>query len=206
MRSSIPNYSKFVEPLHNLIEKIYSKAGGKRTKREIRNLSIAAEWGATHDDAFSAIIKQLAAAVKLSHSKSDFELCLFTDASDTHWSGILTQVPKDRRDKVVDEQQHEPLCFLSGAFEGSSKNWSVPEKEGFAVVESMCRVDYLAMGREVSIYTDHANLVQLYDPYGKHPSIPRHTASKLMRWAIKLSAFRDVVEHFPGERTFGQIC
>ena len=28
----------------------------------------------------------------------------------------------------------------------------------------------------------------------------RHTASKLMRWALKLSAFHYVVEHLPGER------
>lgn len=200
MRSSIPNYSSVVEPLHSLMEASYSKAGGKRTKRSIRNLSITAEWGATHDDAFSTIIKQLAAAVKLSFPKSEFELCLSTDASDTHWSGILTQVHKDQRNSNIDEQQHEPLCFLSGAFKGSSRNWSVPEKEGFAIVESMCRVDYLVMGREVSIYTDHANLVQLYDPYGKNPGIARHTASKLMRWAIKLSAFRYVVEHLPGDR------
>ena len=200
MRSSIPNYSKVVEPLHSLMEETYSKAGGRRTKRAIRKLSITAEWGASHDAAFAAIIKQLTASVKLSHPKSEFELCLFTDASDTHWSGILTQVPSNQRDKAIDDQSHEPLCFLSGAFKGSSKNWSVPEKEGFAVVESMCRVDYLVMGREVSIYTDHANLVQLYDPYGKHPGIPRHTASKLMRWAIKLSAFRYVIEHLPGER------
>ncbi len=162
------------------MEKTYSKAGGKCTKLAIRNISITAEWGTTHDEAFSAIIEQLAAAVKLSHPKSDFELCLFTDESDTHWSGILTQVPKDLRDKVVDEQQQKHLCFLYGAFKGSSKNWSVPEKEGFAIVESMCRVDYLIMGREVSIYTDRANLVQLYDSYEKHPRIPRHTASKLI--------------------------
>ena len=200
MRSSIPNYSKVVEPLHNLMEAVYAKAGGKRTKRSIRNISITAEWGATHDTAFQAIINQLAAAVKLSHPKPEFELCLFTDASDTHWSGILTQVPTRQRNKPIDNQEHEPLCFLSGAFKGSSKNWSVPEKEGFSIVESMCRVDYLVMGREVSIYTDHANLVQLYDPYGKHPGIPRHTASKLMRWAIKLSAFRYVIEHLPGDR------
>ena len=199
MRLSIPNHAKVVEPLHNLMEETYSKAGGKRTKRAIRNLSIIAEWGANHDDAFSAIIKQLDAAVKLSHPKSDFELCLFTNVSDTHWSGIITQVPKDHRNKLIDEQDHEPLCILSRAFKGSSRNWSVPEK-GFAIVESMCRVAYLVMGCEVSVYTDHANLVQLHDPYGKHPSIPRHTASKLMRWAIKLSAFRYVVEHLPGER------
>ena len=92
------------------------------------------------------------------------------------------------------------MCFLSSAFKGSSKNWSVPEKEGFAIVEAISRVDYLVMRREVSIYTDHANIVQLYDPYGRNPGIFRHNASKLMRWVIKLSAFRYVIEHLPGDR------
>ena len=200
MRTSIPNYAVVVEPLHTLMESTYSKVGGKRTKRAIRNISITTDWGATHDQAFATIKDQLAAAVNLSHPKSDFELCLFTDASDTHWSAILTQVSKSQRNKKMEEQEHEPMCFLSGAFKGSSKNWSVPEKEGFAIVEAMCRVDYLIMGREVSIYTDHANLVRLYDPYGLNPGVPRHTASKLMRWAIKLSAFRYIIEHLPGEK------
>ncbi len=149
MRSSIPNNSKFVKPLHHRMEDSYSKEGGKRPKCSIRNLSITTEWGATHDAAFTAIIKQLAAAVELSHPKSEFELCLFTNGSDTHWSGILTQVPKNKPDKDISNQEHEPLCFLSGAFKGSSKNRRVPEKEGFAIVESMCRGDHLVMELEV---------------------------------------------------------
>lgn len=200
MRNAIPNYAIVVEPLHTLMEASYAKSGGKRTKRAVKNLSITSDWGATESLAFETIKQQLTAAVKLSHPKPDFGLCLFTDASDSHWSAILTQVPTDQRNDKIENQHHEPMCFLSGAFKGSSKNWSVPEKEGFAIVESMCRVDYLVLGREVSIYTDHANLVQLYDPYGHNPGIPRHTASKLMRWAIKLSAFRYVIEHLSGDQ------
>lgn len=64
----------------------------------------------------------------------------------------------------------------------------------------MCRLDYIICGRTVSIFTDHANLVYLFDPYGRNPGIARHTASKLMRWALKLSVFRYVIEHVPGER------
>ena len=182
------------------MEDVYKKTGGKRTKRAIRNIPISDKWSSPHDSAFAAIKQQLVAAVKLAHPKHDSELCLFTDASETHWSAILTQVPKNQRNLEIQDQQHEPMCFLSGAFKGSSINWSVAEKEGFAIVEAMCRIDYLVMGREVSIYTDHANLVHMYDPLGRNPGMPRHTASKLMRWAIKLSAFRYVVEHLPGDR------
>ena len=62
----------------------------------------------------------------------------------------------------------------------------------------MCRLDSLVFGREVTIFTDHANLVYLYDPYGNSTSIAKHTASKLMRWTIKLSAFGYIIENLPG--------
>ncbi len=199
MRNSIPAFAKRIEPLHQLLEECCQKVG-KRTKQSLRKLNITNSWGTIHDDAFADIKNQLAASVKLAHPKSGYSLSLFTDASNTHWAAVLTQVPDEDRSKEIEEQHHEPLCFLSGAFSGSSSNWSVPEKEGYAIVEAMCRLDYLVMGREITIFTDHANLVYIYDPYGSNPGIARHTASKLMRWAIKLSAFRYVVEHLPRER------
>ena len=198
MRNSIPSYSQRIAPLHDLLESCYKEVG-KRSKKALRKLSITTSWGASHDAAFSDIKKQLIASVKLALPKLDQNLCLFTDASDSHWA-ILTQVPPQDRSKELQEQRHKPLCFLSGVFSGSSSNWSVPEKEGFAIVEAMCRLDYLVLGREVNIFTDHANLVYLYDPHGQNPGMARHTASKLMHWAIKLSAFCYVVEHLPGEQ------
>ena len=63
----------------------------------------------------------------------------------------------------------------------------------------MCRLVYLIIGHEVNIFTDHANLVYLYDPYGRNPGISKQTPSELIRWAIKLSAFRYVVIHLPGD-------
>ena len=199
MRTSIPAYAETIAPLHKLLEDAYKQAG-KRTKAAVRKITIADSWGTEHDAAFSNIKNQLAAAVKLAHVKEEHRLCLFTDASETHWASILTQVPESQSKEDIEEQNHEPLCFLSGSFKSSSTNWSVPEKEGYAIVESMTSLDHIVMGREVNIFTDHANLVYLYDPQGRNPGMPRHTASKLMRWAMKLSAYRYVVEHLAGER------
>lgn len=64
----------------------------------------------------------------------------------------------------------------------------------------MCRTDYLNSGRTITIFTDHANLVYIYDPYGRKPGIPLHTESKFMRWSLNLSAFCYVVEHMPEEQ------
>ena len=198
MRNAIPDYARIIDPLHKLMEECYKRAG-KRTKRAVRKLRIDGLWGAEHDSAFMCIKNQLAACTKLAYPKETHTMCMFTDASETHWSAVLTQVPSNQMSLSIAEQDHEPLCFLSGAFSGSSFNWSMPEKEGFSIVEAMTRLDYMTIGRTVSIFTDHANLVFIYNPYGSRPSIARHIASKLLRWAIKLSAFKYVVEHIPGE-------
>ena len=51
MRTSIPNYSCVISPLHKLLERVYSIAG-KRTKRAVRNVQLAGLWGADHLSAF----------------------------------------------------------------------------------------------------------------------------------------------------------
>jgi hypothetical protein len=41
------------------------------------------------------------------------------------------------------EQDHQPLELLSGDFKGAQQQWTVPEKEGFAIVDTVTKVDYL---------------------------------------------------------------
>lgn len=74
----------------------------------------------------------------------------------------------------------------------------MPEKEGSAIFEEMYRLDYLVSGRKISIFTDHENLVYLYDPYGRNPGIARHTEKKLIPWAVNLCTFRYIIEHMKG--------
>ena len=138
--------------------------------------------------------------MELAHPKQIDCIHLFTNESGTHWAAILTQIPADDIKKEVENQCHEPLLFLSGSFTGSARSWSVPENESFPIVEAMCRLDYIITGITVAIFTDHASLVYLFDPYGQNPGIARHTACKLMRWAVKLSTFRYVIEHLAGDR------
>lgn len=199
MRSSIPSYSSFIALLHSLPETIY-KCKGSRTKRAIAKVPLTSYWGTKHDDSFETTKQQLARSTKLSHSKNGHKLSLFTDASETHCSAIPTQVLDGQLKRCIEDQEHEPFSFLSGSFTGAVAGWSVPDEEGFAMVESMTNLDYLVTGRTVAIFTDHANLVYLFDPYGQSFGMSKHTASKLMRWALTLRGFRYVVEHLAGKR------
>ena len=198
MRPAIPNYAAEVAPLHQLTESCYEKKG-KRTKRSMVGISLTGLWGEQHDAAFTLIKTQIARSTKLSYVQDGHHTCLYTDASEHHWAAVFTQLPVSQMGAALEDQQHQPLLFMSGKFTSHSERWSIAEKEGFAIVEAMTKADYISSAREVHIYTDHANLVYIFNPYGMNPGVGRHVAQKLMRWEIRLSAFRYVIEFVPGE-------
>ncbi len=61
MRTSFPAYAETIAPLHELMELVYTKAGG-RTKRAVRKIPLDSSWGRHIDSAFAAVKQQLAAA------------------------------------------------------------------------------------------------------------------------------------------------
>ena len=60
--------------------------------------------------------------------------CVFTDASDFYWSGVVTQVSRSELQKPWNEQRNQPLAFLGKAFHGAEIRWSMFEKEAFSIV------------------------------------------------------------------------
>lgn len=59
--NSITQYAKVIEPLHELMEDSYSKAGGKRTRLAVRKILITDSWSAAYDTVSTAVKDQLAA-------------------------------------------------------------------------------------------------------------------------------------------------
>lgn len=198
MRTSIPCFTKLIAPLHDALETACSRTT-KRTKKALSKISLKDMWTDKQDIAFGELKEALANSISLAYPKNDHTICLFTDASEDYWSGILCQSETSSMNVDVTERNYEPLGFLSGAFRNSACNWSIPEKEGYAILESMMRFDYITMGRIVHIFTDHANLLNMYDPGRCSGNLPQYAVNKLLRWAIKLSQFRYVIEHIPGE-------
>jgi RNase H-like domain found in reverse transcriptase len=82
------------------------------------------------------------------HPDPKQRMCVFTDASDTFNSGMITKVPEHHLDLPVHDQQHQPLAFISGIFRGSQERWTIPEKEAFAVIETVTTHSYLLLATE----------------------------------------------------------
>jgi RNase H-like domain found in reverse transcriptase len=104
-------------------------------------------------------------------------MCLYSDASYSGWAAVLTHVPASDMKLDHADRDHQPLAFLGVTFRGASCNWSVIENEALAVIRSLTTLDSFCMtDAGVTIYTDHHNLVYLFNPLSAEPGI-QQTAS-----------------------------
>ena len=200
MRTAIPAFSTLVSPLHTLLETAYARAGGKRTKAAVSRILLSeVGWTGAHAEAFEKCQNALANATTLAHPSPEKRICLYTDASQDFWSSIATQVLPEDLDLPPEQQRHEPLAFLSGSFTGSMRRWPIIEKEAYAIIASCDRLDWLLQRTDgFSLFTDHHNLLYVFNPHGYHGSPSAHSAAKLIRWALKLSTYRYTIEHVAG--------
>ena len=98
----------------------------------------------------------LSACVELSHPDPTQILCVFADASETHWGSVITQIPSTQTQREIEDQDHQPLMFLSGTFSNAALRWSICEKEAFSIVQTLIRADYLLHpANGFRLYTDH---------------------------------------------------
>lgn len=129
MRSAIPEFMSIICPLSDFLENVYT-AAGKRTKRAAARIQLSAIGrSTTEDDAFDKCKQALVAQVTLTHRDVAMRLCVYIDASDLVWSGVVTQLPPGDLSKPHVDQRHHPLTFLSERFTGSQLGWYTVEKE-----------------------------------------------------------------------------
>ena len=203
VRDYIPFYAELIAPLSDLLRTALAKLP-KRTKAAASRVSLAKlGWNCTLEQAFNALKAAVANSTTVAFPDLNMRLCLFTDASDTHWAATLTQVPAshEKRDlSTVSDWGHQPLAFLSGAFKGASLRWSTCEKEAFAIVEASKKLaHFLITEHGFGIYIDHRNLQYILDPAGRTGGVTKPLADRLERWGIYLNTFQYRIHHVRGE-------
>ncbi len=201
MRASIPAYNVIVSPLMELLERAYAAAGG-RTRQKVARVELSdIGWGLEHAAALQRCKDALTKAVRLAHLDPAQELCVFTDASEKHWGAVVTQIPAEDSGRPLEDQAHQPLMFLSGAFTGAAGRWPIIEKEAFALVETVKRADYmLHRSGGFQLFTDHKNLRYIFNPASVISKVPKYTADKLQRWSLLLMGYDYRIVHLPGEK------
>ena len=195
MAKSIPEYDKLTILLQSMLTTAMSGLP-QRTKRAAatRHLSKFG-WNQEHTNAFESLKKAIGDQTILHYPDPNKLICIFTDASDYHCAGIVTQIPIVQEFLPFDQQDHEPLGFCGHHFTGSELNWSIVHKEAFAIVHVFRRLSYLLVTRAV-LYTDHKNLTALFTP-GEH-DLKAHQ-QRLLRWSLEIQIYDFVVRYIKGE-------
>ena len=198
MSVRIPNFAQCAAPLQEMLEQAYSTSG-KRTKRSIKRLlTKELGWGSAHEQAFPRIQDCLRKAVTSSYPDPEKVRCVFTDASQNFWAGVVRQTTREQLRLPVPKQRHELITFIAAAFKVAQGDWKTFEKEGFAIFQTFLKVDYLLQGQGQShIYTDHCDLF-VVAPLALEPALGRHIVSKVQHWALYLSLLPYVIEHADG--------
>lgn len=200
MRNNIPEYNALTARLYEILEAAATVAQSRKKARLHRVLLDSVGWTSEHDTALANIKQALLRMVTLAHPKADWEVCLFADASQTHFGSVVTQIPPEDVGLPLDQQRHQPLAFMSGSFTGAMARWSTIDKEAFAIVASCKRFLYLLLRpRGFRIFTDHRNLQYIFDPLAVNSALGRHQVDRLQRWAMTLTTYKYVIEHVRGE-------
>lgn len=109
-------------------------------------------------------------------------LCVHSDASNAFWAVEVTQCNLKDFLKPVSEQQHEPLYFLISPFSGAQEHCSTYEKDAIAVVQIFRLLNnLLGCADDVTIFTDHRNLLFTFHSLSEETSLGLQNVLKVIR-------------------------
>ena len=164
LRNYVPHLAEISEPLTRLTRKDQPYV-----------------WAEEQQLAFQEVKEAVCDAISLAAPKGRGPFLLITDASDIGLGCVFAQ-----------EQEGEPviLSFASKKLTPAERNWSVSERELYAIVWACRKYHSILRGAKVIVLTDHAALKYL-DTLA--------VAGKIQRWALWLQQYDLTVRHMKGK-------
>lgn len=149
-----------------------------------------------HEAAFQRYKKVLAHQGTLAYIDPKKRLCIYIDASDYFWWGVVTQIPHSDGSLPCIDQRHKPLAFLLGQFQDSSLQWSTIEREAYKLFASTERIRWLLASKQsFDLYKGHSDLTFLLHTVSLVNDPSQMTLQKSLRWAVRLSTYSYSCNH-----------
>ena len=166
-RKFIPYFSKLAAPLYQLLRK-----------------NVTFDWTEDCENAFNKLKTSLHNVQTLSHPNYSKEFILMTDASGYAIGACLAQYDENN--------QLKPLGYFSKTLTNTQSRYSTTKREAYGLVSSLKHFQYILLGHETTILTDHRPLISLFTK-----KLPADSA--LARWAIAIQSFQLTVKYYPGK-------
>ena len=203
-RNHLPYFAEVAAPMYDLWKD--AMTGKKRkTKAIAKNIRLAdlPGWQGGGRKAFHDIKVALTEAIRTAFFDPKKKTCLFGDANDDFWCLLITQCnPGDEKLPWPEQAgKHTPLLWESGRFRHAQKRWHTVSKEAFVFGEKV--FDYrhwINGGRlESAFFTDHKNLLAIFDPEARPPTFTKSNHKRFDRWGDRMLTLRYSIFHIDGE-------
>ncbi|GFW49579.1 retrovirus-related Pol polyprotein from transposon 17.6 [Trichonephila clavipes] len=165
---SSPSFTQHIEHLKEVFRLLHEPL--YNLKRELKKFLWSIEAQKAFDVVKVAITK--APVLKLPDFKKKFEL--FTDASSIGVGAVLNQ-------------EQRSVVFASRTLSAAERNYTVTERECFAVVWALNKFRTYLGSLPIKVITDHAALTRL--------TTGKNLSNRMIRWALKLVEFNIEWEH-----------
>ncbi|KAG0420015.1 Transposon Tf2-11 polyprotein, partial [Dictyocoela roeselum] len=113
---------------------------------------------------------------KLAYPDPNSDFSLETDASENAMGSVLSQNKK-------------PIGFYSYKFNESEKNYTVAEKELFAIIMSLLYFKPIIFTNRIIIHTDNKNLIP-----------DKSISNRIQRWKLLIEEFNYEIKHIDGNK------
>jgi hypothetical protein len=153
-------------------------------------------WSDKEEEAYKGCMELLQQAVSFAVLDPRKKLCLFTDASQTGCSIVVTQTSSELVSSSVLDDDHEIVFINAHVWNQAEANWHISSQEAYPIVMAIEKLQHLFAGRFLHIFTDHFNLETIFDPC---TIINNKTAlHRLARWALIIQSQQYSIKSIPG--------
>ncbi len=159
-------FRKFIQGYGSLAKPLTLLTGGKQW-----------QWGPEQQVAFDGLKVALTSAPTLASPDMARPFTVITDASDIGIGAVLMQ-------------NEHPCAYMSKAFTDSEKNWTVTDRELFAVITALREWRCYLIDKPFLVVTDHNPLTYF--------STKRDLSPRQIRWAELLANYSFEWEYRPG--------
>ena len=164
-RAFIQDFAAIAAPLTRLLKK-----------------NVPFQWNDAQQRSFEFLKTALTHAPILAFPDYNLPFIICTDASTKSIGAVLMQQVEPRRPHVI--------AYASRTLNAAESHYSITHLEMLAVVWSLRHFRDIIYGYDITVYTDHTAVTQLFK--GKNLS------GRLARWFLTIDEFRPTIKYLPG--------
>ena len=175
---AINYHRRFIDNINDKTEILYEILKDEKTMND---------WTDKHSEVFLKLQEEANKEVRRYHPNFERQFILETDASSTGLGALLYQ-KGDKNERMI-------IKPIATKLSKSEINWGITEKEVYAVVWAIEKLNMYLLGRKFHVITDHraAQWIKTKQDFGN---------ARIQRWIDKLQSYDFTIEYRSGDEMY----